>query len=265
MKQTEAPETSAARDSRGATHTSKALPLDVVDRSASEAHSSFKPGWPLRSYGLLAVIIMAAVAVGGVIGLYRQPPGLQWVMNTLGLEPGAGSSAPMAVPPANPSAAPTIPRANGVIALGRLVPASKIVTVAPASGVREARIAELKVSEGQKVARGEVLAVLDNEQRLASAVAAARSDCMQARSIRRASASPAGRTMAAGRAREKTIREVVRIRMGCLMEGCPPSCGRGVNLRARDLGTNRGKTQSSFPRRKQRLARLRRARPSARP
>jgi HlyD family secretion protein len=175
MKQIAATERSPSRDSLEGSHKSEALPLEVVDRSALDSRSFFEPVRSLRRYSLLAGIVMTAVAVGGVIGLYRQPPGLQWVMKTLGLEPGAGTSAPIAVPPANPSAPPIIAKSNGVIALGRLVPASKIVTIAPASGVRDARIADLKVSEGQKVARGEVLAILDNEQRLAAAVAAARS------------------------------------------------------------------------------------------
>ena len=175
MKQIEAPETAPARSSVEATHNSEALPLKVVKRSALDTRSFFEPVRSLRRYSLLAVVIMTAVAAGGVIGLYRQPPGLQWVMKTLGLEPGAGSPAPIAVRSATPSASPTISKTNVVIALGRLVPASKIVTIAPASGVRDARIADLKVSEGQKVARGEILAILDNEQRLAAAVAAARS------------------------------------------------------------------------------------------
>jgi HlyD family secretion protein len=175
MKQAEARETSPAPGSFGSAPQSNALPLEVVDRSTSASRSALSPGKMLRRYSLLAAIIVTALAVGGVVGLYLQPPGLQRVMTSLGLEPGAGISAPMAVPATNPSATPTMPEQNGVIALGRLVPASKIVTVAPASGVRDARIADLKVSEGQEVARGEVLAILDNERRLESVVASARS------------------------------------------------------------------------------------------
>lgn len=153
----------------------KALPLKVVDRSSPGSRSVFRPGRSFRRSVVLLLAIVVAAGVGGVIGLYRQPPGLQWVMDTLGLEPGAGSSAPVAVRVARDIVPPAQSRPDGVIALGQLAPAGKVVTVAPASGVRDARIAELKVSEGEQVAAGQILAVLDNEQRLASAVAAARS------------------------------------------------------------------------------------------
>ena len=156
----------------------QALPLVVVDRTTAQVSKSRLPalgGRPTARLLRLLPIIILSVAIGGLVGLYRQPPGLQWVMNTLGLEPGGGTSTPIAVPVAKPPAPEAEPRSNAIIALGHLEPAGKVVTVAPASGVRDARVAELKVAEGDQVERGQILAVLDNELRLASAVASARS------------------------------------------------------------------------------------------
>ncbi|MEM7775125.1 MAG: HlyD family efflux transporter periplasmic adaptor subunit [Pseudomonadota bacterium] len=154
------------------------LPLVVVDRSRQQADipPSSRSTTPrsFRLIGLVIVIVLSIVA-GGIIGLYRQPPGLQWVMNTLGLTPGGGTSTPIAVPVARPPSSPAAStQATGIVALGRLIPAGEVVTVAPSSGVRDARIAELRVAEGDTVERGQILAVLDSEPRLASAVTSAR-------------------------------------------------------------------------------------------
>jgi len=128
-----------------------------------------------RIVGLFAIIVVS-VALGGLIGLYRQPPGLQWAMQTLGLEPGGGTSSPIAVPVHRPAStkAPSIEK-DIVVALGRLVPKGEVLTLATASGVRDARVQKLKVREGDKVRSGQILAVLDNEARLKATVAAARS------------------------------------------------------------------------------------------
>lgn len=154
------------------------LPLVVVDRdkqgNAVAQAVSRRRRWITRT-GLFIIIVVAAIVAGGLIGLYRQPSGLQWAMQTLGLEPGAGTSSPIAVPVNSPQTRTPVPVGpSDVIALGRLVPKGKVVTVAPASGVRDARIAELKVAEGDHVESGQVLAVLDNEKRLSAAVESAR-------------------------------------------------------------------------------------------
>ncbi|MEQ8823645.1 MAG: HlyD family efflux transporter periplasmic adaptor subunit [Filomicrobium sp.] len=166
----------AAEAARLAPEKEGTLPLVVVERTWATGLAAATPTRasriPIKVAGLL-IIVGLSVALGGVVGLYRQPPGLQWVMNTLGLEPGGGSKNPIAIPAPRPDPA-VAPSPQTIIALGRLIPSSKVVTVAPASGVRDARIAELKVAEGDTVEAGQVLAVLDNQARLASIVAYSR-------------------------------------------------------------------------------------------
>jgi HlyD family secretion protein len=63
---------------------------------------------------------------------------------------------------------------NGiVVALGRIEPASRVLRRAGPSGNDAGRIATLAVAEGERVERGQVLAVLDTEPRLAAALAQA--------------------------------------------------------------------------------------------
>ncbi|MCU0887231.1 MAG: hypothetical protein MUC64_04310, partial [Rubritepida sp.] len=60
------------------------------------------------------------------------------------------------IPPPEPGAIGS----TDIVALGRLLPRSRILAIAPPAGAGDARIAELPISEGSKVAAGEVLAVL---------------------------------------------------------------------------------------------------------
>ena len=63
-----------------------------------------------------------------------------------------------------------VPQISTVTALGRLAPAGELVNVtAPTSG-QESRIGKLLVSVGDRVQAGEVIAVLDNRDRLQSAL-----------------------------------------------------------------------------------------------
>jgi HlyD family secretion protein len=92
------------------------------------------------------------------------------------------SSRPTATaPPTTPSSPasrslvrPAGDGADGVIvALGRIEPASRVLRLAAPTGNDAGRIAELAIVEGQQVARGQVLATLDTEPRLAAALAEA--------------------------------------------------------------------------------------------
>lgn len=151
------------------------LPLSVVERDRMPEPA------PDRAAGLrrflhrirFLPLAWALMVTGAVIGLYFQPPLLRLIFSTFGISPGGGTSQPIAVPaPPRPVAVPEPPRR--VVGLGKLVPAGDVVVVAPPFGAGDARIAGLRVTEGERVGRGQMLAVLDNEPALKAAVEAAR-------------------------------------------------------------------------------------------
>lgn len=151
------------------------LPLQIVQRDAGPLPPSSR--WTARLRALRFVpLALPLVAAGGLIGLYFQPPGLRWAMSTLGLQPGGGTKTPIAVPAPRPppAGAAESPVRRFVAGLGRLLPEEEVVTVSAPFGASDARIAELRVREGDRVAAGAVLAVLDNERQLEAAVEASR-------------------------------------------------------------------------------------------
>jgi HlyD family secretion protein len=152
------------------------LPLLRVDRRNGQTP---QPGRRWRWQRLLVVpLLMLLVATGGVIGLYFQPPGVRIAMDLLGLEPGAGTTNPIAVSPTSLDSreAATIGGPELVVALGVLLPESDVITIAPPFGAGDARIATVQVNEGDRVEAKEVLAVLDSAAQLEAAVDAARAD-----------------------------------------------------------------------------------------
>ncbi len=114
---------------------------------------------------------------GGVMGLYFQPPTLQWFYQVTGLAPGGGSDAPIAV---SPEVAAAVEEqglelaAADIVALGRLLPAGDIVTIAPPFGANDAAIMSVEASPGDLVETGDVVAILDNRQTLEADLDAAR-------------------------------------------------------------------------------------------
>ncbi|MCU0889378.1 MAG: HlyD family efflux transporter periplasmic adaptor subunit [Rubritepida sp.] len=76
------------------------------------------------------------------------------------------------IPPPEPAAIGS----PDIVALGRLLPRSRILAIAPPAGAGDARIAELPISESSRVAAGEVLAVLDSASVLRAALAAAEAE-----------------------------------------------------------------------------------------
>lgn len=116
--------------------------------------------------------LMLALALGGVIGLYFQPPGLQAFFEATGLRPGGGTDTPIAVAIEQVQSQEEIAVvANGdVVALGRVIPQGDIVTVAPPFGAGDARVEELRVRVGDVVSEGQTLATLDNRRQLESEV-----------------------------------------------------------------------------------------------
>jgi HlyD family secretion protein len=62
------------------------------------------------------------------------------------------------------------------VALGRIIPRGDVIKVATPSGAGDARIAEIRVREGEQVSAGDVLAVLDNLAQLQSSIASAQAN-----------------------------------------------------------------------------------------
>ncbi len=122
----------------------------------------------IRWLPLLPVMMLT----GGVIAMYFQPPGIRVAMRALGLQPGGGTKYPIAIPAPKlqEAARSSMPSSRQIVALAKLVPEGELRTVAPPFGAGDARIATLRVEEGEKVQSGDVLAILDNEGQLKSAV-----------------------------------------------------------------------------------------------
>ena len=168
------------------------LPLEIVQRqSEAISRKGQDPIWR-RLWRIVSFVplVMLIVATGGFIGLYFQPPGLQKLMLLLHLEPGGGTSHPIAVPVGRDESAsnnkkaarldqqePFAPASPGmIVGLGKLLPEGDVTNIAPPFGAGDARITTFKVKEGDRVEKGAVLAVLDNERGLLSAVEAARAN-----------------------------------------------------------------------------------------
>ncbi|MGL4242432.1 MAG: biotin/lipoyl-binding protein, partial [Beijerinckiaceae bacterium] len=165
-------------DSRG----EAPLPLPVVVRGTGPV--AVVPVSPARRFFRVArfvPLIMALLLTGAFIGLYFQPPGVRMLLSFLNLQPGGGTSTPIAIPvgtqPPRTPATAAAPRV--VVGLGRLMPEGEVLTIAPPFGAGDARIATLKVAEGERVEPGQVLAVLDNERQLLAAVEAAKATLSQ--------------------------------------------------------------------------------------
>ncbi len=129
----------------------------------------------LRRIGRLRLwripLLMAVLFTGATIGLYFQPPALRAFFGATGLEPGGGSSAPIAVPPPAPVTDTPVPAQ--VTALGRLRPQGDAVVLAPPFGAGDARVARILVTEGDTVTEGQVIAELDSLPQYQAALASA--------------------------------------------------------------------------------------------
>lgn len=131
--------------------TSDPLPLRVVRRGAE----TIRP--PRRWARLLWILpVLAALASVAAFLLHPTPPG----------HTGQG----LRLPEGNVAA---LAPAGVVLGLGKLLPQSRLLTVAAPFGAGDARIAELRVREGERVDGGEVLALLDSAGSLRAAVAVA--------------------------------------------------------------------------------------------
>lgn len=150
------------------------LPMSVIDHDKMAKSTSGKRLGYLSVIGSKLIIvpfIVLTLFTGGVIGLYFQPPGLKAFFNALGLQPGAGTSSPIAVPKLMGTAEEDkTPPIKSVAGLGRLIPAGDVVTVALPFGAGDARLREVNVSVGDVVSKGDVIAVLDSISQLQAAL-----------------------------------------------------------------------------------------------
>nr|WP_306268428.1 HlyD family efflux transporter periplasmic adaptor subunit [Pararhizobium sp. IMCC3301] len=136
------------------------LPLWVVDHSADARITRRRSRFRLPSKLFLLPLFLITLFSGGIIGLYFQPPGLKAFFQFVGLQPGAGSNSPIAVPVSVPDRSVAAPQI--VAGLGRLLPKGDVVTIALPFGAGDARISEVLVSNGQIVDKGDTIAVLDS-------------------------------------------------------------------------------------------------------
>lgn len=155
-----------------------ALPL-VVRKGTSPAtteHPAPSLPWRIFKVARFVPLLMALMLTGGVIGLYFQPPGVRKAMEFLNLKPGGGTSSPIAVPAPPGGSATEAALPPHIVGLGKILPEGEVVTVAPPYGAGDARLAALNVREGDRIARGSVLAVLDNEKQLIAAMETAKAN-----------------------------------------------------------------------------------------
>jgi len=144
------------------------LPL-LVDAPVEDVSNR---GSRFRKRYLLVLLIPVLLFTGAVIGLYFQPPALQKFYALTGLQPGAGSGAPIALPPdiELPQDMVETMLLTDVVGLARVMPRGDVAFVAAPYGASDARVAEILVAVGDRVERGAPLAYLDNRAALESAV-----------------------------------------------------------------------------------------------
>lgn len=156
--------------------TDSELPLEVIASASNvpigRANERTKKR-TLPKYFLLPFVPLLLMT-GEVIGIYIQPPGLRAFLKLTGLKPGGGTDNPIAVPVEEVvTEQPRQSTVRSVVALGRLMPDGKVITISPPFGAGDARIEEIKVEVGSHVERGDTIALLDNNQSLEAAVVSA--------------------------------------------------------------------------------------------
>ena len=147
------------------------LPLNIV-RHSPDGKQAPRRRLRFRKRYLLVLLIPVFMFSGGVIGMYYQPTALQKFYALTGLQPGGGSATPIALPPdmEMPKEMAATMQVTDVVGLARLMPRGDISIVAPPYGAGDARIAEVLVDIGDRVEKGAVVARLDNQGQLESAV-----------------------------------------------------------------------------------------------
>lgn len=144
------------------------LPLDLALPSGP---SGRQHRWFRKRY-LLVLLIPVFMFLGGVMGMYFQPVPLQKFYALTGLQPGAGSDSPIALPPniELPAQMAETMLPSDVVGLARVMPRGDVSVVAAPYGASDARLSELLVGVGDQVERGAPVARLDNQAALEGAV-----------------------------------------------------------------------------------------------
>ena len=150
-----------------------ALPLlDNGVKNSIKAASKLKFNRKL----LFLPLVVFIFATGGFVGLYFQPPGLQFFMKVTGLSPGGGNSHPIAVSQTNNTPLKNSAEVATITALGTLLPLKDVSVLAPPYGSNDARIAQLNVQEGDYVESGQIIAVMDNIGKLEAELQSSQAD-----------------------------------------------------------------------------------------
>lgn len=126
---------------------SEALPLEVVTQSSRRAPGARRGRRWWIALGLASVLLAGGAVLAPRLSSHAAPP---------------------------PSASSAAYRTDRVVGLGRVLPLSGVRKIAAPFGAGDARIAVLQVAEGDRVERGALLAILDNEGVLLAAVESAR-------------------------------------------------------------------------------------------
>ncbi|MDZ4095774.1 MAG: biotin/lipoyl-binding protein, partial [Paracoccaceae bacterium] len=147
------------------------LPLQVISRDQNPSGAKPRRLRFRRGY-LLVLLVPMFMFSGAVLGMYFQPTGLQKFYALTGLQPGGGSASPIALPPeiVLPKEMAETMQPTDVVGLARLMPQGDVSIVAAPYGAGDARIAGILVAVGDRVEKGAILARLDNEDQLESAV-----------------------------------------------------------------------------------------------
>ena len=145
------------------------LPLQI--RATSDTSPKGDPAtrtgilWRVFKILRFVPLVLLMIATIGVVALYFQPPGLQKLMQVLNLQPGGGTTTPIAIPFEKPSPAGKTAATNAapIVGLGILLPEGDVTEVALPFGAGDARVKSIEVTEGEPVTSGQLIARLDNE------------------------------------------------------------------------------------------------------
>lgn len=159
------------------------LPLMLSNK---DSKPKIKPVMQKLSHLLMLVLLLFLMLfIGSVIGVYLQPVSVKLFLGKMGLEPGGDNDNAMTSerPKPETSVQSGPEKSHAVVALGKLIPKGDVTTVAMPYGAGDSRINSLNVKIGQRVYRGEILAVLDNRSLLQSTVKATQANVVLKRSM----------------------------------------------------------------------------------